>query len=330
MATQVTIVGLGQVGASIGLALGKHKDLVERTGIDREPTVSQKAQKMGAIDHVAYNLPASVRNAGLVILAVPVDELRETLEVIAPDLKENTVVIDTSPVKSSVLAWAEEILPPNRHFMGLTPTFNPAYLEDQGVGVEAAHEDLFEHGLAVIVSPSGAPAPAIKIASDLIGLLGATPLFADPAEADGLLAASHLLPQIAAVALLNATVDQPGWREGRKLAGRPFAQATAPILHLDESKLLGQAAILNRENVVRTIDNLIHSLIALRDDILNQNHEALHQQMENALKGRELWWKQRQSANWPEHEEARADVPSPGDMLSKLIGFRRKSDKDKQ
>ena len=73
MTVQVTILGLGQIGASIGLALGEHKDLVRRIGNDTEPKIARRAEKMGAIDHVIFNLPSAVRHADLVILALPVD-----------------------------------------------------------------------------------------------------------------------------------------------------------------------------------------------------------------------------------------------------------------
>ena len=34
MTVQITIIGMGQIGASIGLALGEHKDLFMRVGHD--------------------------------------------------------------------------------------------------------------------------------------------------------------------------------------------------------------------------------------------------------------------------------------------------------
>ena len=49
-----------------------------------------------------------------------------------------------------------------------------------------------------------------------------SPLLMDTTEADGIFSAMHILPQLAAAALLDATVDKPGWQEARKLAGRPY------------------------------------------------------------------------------------------------------------
>ena len=83
MTIQMTIVGLGQVGASIGLALAPKSDIFRRVGHDRNLETARRAQKMGAVEHVAINLPSAVREADIVILAVPADQLRPTLEVIA-------------------------------------------------------------------------------------------------------------------------------------------------------------------------------------------------------------------------------------------------------
>ncbi len=86
-------------------------------------------------------------------------------------------------------------------------------------------------------------------------------MFADPLEMDGLMSATHLLPQLMSAALLNATIDQPGWREARKVAGRAYAEASAPIAHLaNEPESLGAASILNRENLLRLLDSAIASL----------------------------------------------------------------------
>ena len=71
MTVQITIIGLGQVGASMGLALKAHNLDVRIVGHDKEIETAKEAHKLGAVDDVKYNLPASVREAKIVILAVP-------------------------------------------------------------------------------------------------------------------------------------------------------------------------------------------------------------------------------------------------------------------
>ena len=71
MTVNITIIGLGQIGASIGLALASHKDQVTLTGHDKSPAIAREAHKLGAVDKINFNLPASVEGANVVILALP-------------------------------------------------------------------------------------------------------------------------------------------------------------------------------------------------------------------------------------------------------------------
>jgi prephenate dehydrogenase len=157
------------------------------------------------------------------------------------------------------------------------------------------------------------------LATDLTGLLGAKPYFADPIEADGLLAASHILPELMAAALVNATIDEPGWIEGRKLAGQAYMAATGPLMRMDENKIFGTTALLNRDNVLRTIDNLIRALYDLRTQIEKQDGEALQKLISHAMEGRARWWAERKSGGW-EHSQG-PSVPTGGQMLGRLVGF---------
>lgn len=318
----ITIVGMGQIGTSIGLALAGHKDLVYRIGHDRELSVARQAEKMGALDRVAINLPSAVREADLVILSLPTDQIRETIAIIANDLKEDAVLMDTAPVKEMVASWAKELLPEKRHYVGLTPVINPAYLHEVGSGLKAAHSDLFRQGMIAVVAPPYTASEAIKLAADLARLLGSTHLFAEPVEIDSLMAATHILPQLLAAALLNSTVDQPGWREGRKLAGRAFAEVTSPIVQLGEPDALSSAALLTQGNTLRVLDGLIAALQTLRSDIKSQDSEALGKRLERARQSRETWWAQRMAADWVTEENGPpADMPKSSDWFGRLIGM---------
>jgi len=327
MSIEFTIIGLGQIGASIGLALANQKPPIHRIGNDLLPKIGQQAQKMGAIDQVVYNIPRSVKNADVVILACPVDELHENLKAIADDLRPGTVVINTAPVRVAVDAWAKEILPPDRHFISATPTLNGAYLPDTTTGPESAHADLFQGAMMVITSPPGTHPDALRLATDLADMLGARPYFADPIEADGLLAASHTLPELVSAALINATIDEPGWIEGRKVAGQAYTAVSGPLLNINESRLLGTTALLNRDNVLRAIDNLIRALYALRTEIEKKDGQALHKLISHAQEGRSKWWGERLSGNWD--RSTMGSMPTSGQMLGRLISFGSK-DKTKK
>lgn len=321
MTIQITIIGLGQIGASIGLALADRHDLLTRIGHDKDPRVAKEAQKKGAVDQIQHNLPTAVRDADIVLLCLPVSEIRETLEVIAQDLKEGTVIMDTAPIKDAVIAWVKELIPAERFYVGLVPVINPACLHETAVGIEAARSDLFHKGLFMVAPPPGAPGEAVRLASDLARLVGAAPLFTDPSEADGLMTATHLLPQLVAAALLNITVDQPGWKEARKLAGRAYAAATAPAAFQDQSNALCDAVLLNRVNVVRMLDGMLASLQYLRDGIDAGDKEDLAARLDQAQEGRNRWWNERTTASWLDADKLdTSDIPS---FWDRMFGIRK-------
>jgi len=302
MTIQITIVGLDQIGASIGLGLVQQEMKFQRTGIDRSTEATRKAQKMGAIDQVATNLASAVRGADIVMLCEPPDEVRQALEIIAGEMKENAVVMDTSPMKVAALGWANELLPENRHYVGLTPVINPNYVLQFDKGLDAARADLFQRGLFAIVAPPRTSGDALTVAANLVKLLGADALFADPYEIDGLMAATHTLPQLMAAALILSTVEQPGWREGRKIAGQPFAQGSAPSALYNSAKAASDSALLNRENVLRMLDGAIAVLEDLRQDLDQNDAESLEDRLEQARQALAGWIKERMAANWAVEE----------------------------
>ncbi|MFZ5911301.1 MAG: prephenate dehydrogenase [Chloroflexota bacterium] len=320
MSVQVTIVGLGQVGASVGMALGKHRAMLHRVGHDKEPQTAKAAEKKGAVDEVKFNLPASVRGAKVVLLGLPVGEIRSVLEVIAPDLPEGAVVMDTSPVKKPLAGWARELLPSGRYYVGLVPAINPQYLHRIETGVNAAQADLFQKGVVMLDVPPNTPEEAVRLAADFVRLLGATPVYADLDETDGFMAKMHLLPQLAAAALLNAVVDQPGWSDARKLAGRPFSALTSALAYQDDARSLAEAAVLNRENTARALDLVIGSLQGLRDDVMEGNRESISERLELALEGRARWLAERTRADWLEVEKS--DLSTIPGFWERLLGSR--------
>lgn len=317
MSVQITIIGLGQVGTSIGLALAEQKS-IKRVGHDKNFEAARAAHKAGAVDETKLNLPASVIDANIVLLCLPLSEIRETLKYISDDLQEGTVILDTAPAKAKVAEWVNELIPQGRYYVGLAPAAGANYLHGIDLGVEAARVDLFNNGLFLVNAPSGTPEEAVKLATDLIELLGAQALFTDPMEADGLLASTHILPQLAAAALLDATVDQPGWVEARKIAARPYATATAALAYHDEAQSLGDAALANPENILRVLDAYMSSLQKLRDEIDQGDARSVAEFLDDAVKARDRWLHERTKADW-QNPTTPDDSTSFGERLNHMF-----------
>jgi prephenate dehydrogenase len=282
MTVQITIIGLGQAGSSIGLALAAHKDKIKRVGHDKDAEAARAAQKAGAVDALQFNLPASVEEADVVILSLPLNEVRDTLEFIRADLKEGALILDTSPAKRQGEAWARELLPAGRHYLGLVPALNPTHLLETGGGLDGAHADLFEGAACLVCPPPGLPENVMRLATDFVLLLGARPILSDSTEADGLLASMLTLPKLLSVSLVDATMDKPGWVDAANLAGRSYAMPVAAAFDRDEADGLRESALANRDNLVRLLDGYIASLRELRDTIQNEERDELDRKIRTA------------------------------------------------
>lgn len=295
MAIQITIIGLGQMGASIGLSLAAHKERVFTIGHDKDYGVEQRAKKLGAVEETSHNLPTSVENADVVILAIPVNQIRETLGFIAEDLKKDAVVVELSPVKKEVSKWMKELLPEHCHYVGLVPAITSAYLDLKETGLDSAKPDLFSKSVFLLSAPAGSAGEAVKLISDLVGLLGGTTILTDFVESDGLIATSSLLPQLISASLLNATVDQSGWQDIRKIVSREYYFASSA---LEDAESLSTLVLQNRENTISALDKMIHAMLNLRDELENKEEDSFKKRLQSAEQGRENWLNERIKGDW--------------------------------
>jgi len=312
MSTQITIIGLGQIGASIGMALKDNKN-IKRVGCDKDAAVVKAAQSLEVIDEI-QNLPKAVRDAAIVLLCLPLSEIRETLRQIAPWLADNAIVMDTAPIKSGVMQWAKELIPIGRFYIGLVPGINSEYIASLEFGLNAAMPDLFKKGIFAMDVPTGTPENIVNLALDFCRLLGAKPMLTDMLESDGLMASVHVLPQLAAAALLNATIGQPGWQEARKFAGRPFAGVTSGVAYHDDA-----ISLANRTSTVHALDILMAALKGLRDDIEQGNEEGVSERLNDASKDREAWLDERGEAVWLKEGGDQEDRPGFGQMVGQTV-----------
>jgi prephenate dehydrogenase len=320
MTVKIAIIGLGQTGASIGLALASHKDQVSTIGYDADREVNRKAIKMGAVEKIGQGLSATVNEANVVILALPLDQVREILQSIAQDVREEAVVFDTAPVKQAVAAWAEEFLPPKRHHVGLSLTLNPLLMVETGGGVDSARADLFRDGLAAITASHGTSGEAIKLAASFVTLLGARAYFADLAEVDGIMATVHTLPALAAAALTETVIGQPGWIDISKLVGRPFMAAMRP-LDGEGAAALAETAQKNRVNTIRVLDEYIAALQSLRDAINQEEKASLQERLQGILDERLQWQRARTAGDRQSGEPPRLEIPTFNDILKQQMGL---------
>lgn len=321
----ITIVGLGLVGGSLGMALRQAGAAAKIVGHDRNRLVSNEAKSKGAVDRVEWNLISACEGADLIILALPLDAIQDTMAAIGPYLSPGCVVMDTASVKQPVMDWAAEQLPQEVHFVGADPVLTR--IPEQVSGIVAARADLFNGGVFCVVPSSAAASEAVALVSDLATVVGGQPLFLDAVEHDGLRAGVEQLPAVLALALLESVVQQPAWRELRKMAGPPFEAGT----RLQGTQLEGEVEgwLANRENLLRWVDGLMATLGSLRQAVDEGQAEDLVERIRSSWQERQSWISDRQAGNWREGPET--ELPPRPSLMENFLGGlwpRRKAKKE--
>ena len=324
----ITIVGTGVIGTSLAMALKQNDDPPRLIAHDKDLTTAKEATKMGAFDKVEWNLVNACEQADMVVLAIPLNGVKPTLEAIGPYLKENAVVTDTCPSKKIVLDWANEILPDTVHFVGGNPVVHPA-----GSGYKNAGATLFKDRLYCLTPAAKAHEDAVEVLTGLISLVGGEPFFLDATEHDGLMTAVEHLPSLLGVALVNTLSEQNSWRELRKLAGGTFGQASAGADGDPDG--LKDNYRENKDMLLRWLDSYTVQLSRLRtliDSDENNAGEQLAQTIDEAVVARTNWLKDYQSGDFkdPELEAlSSSSVEMPG-FFGRMVGFggRRKKEPD--
>ena len=315
---RIAIIGTNPITVAIALALKAHKDAPEIIGYDAETVTADLARARGAFDRAERKLDRICQDADLVFVTVPLSDVRETFATIAPHLKPGAFVIDTTRLKAPVMHWAEELLPENVFFVGGHLVLNPAV-----VGLESLEDmdevdaDLLTEALYCFVTPPGVADAVINSCAGLARVLGVNPLFMDVTEHDGLQAGVEGLSDIVAVALLRATVDTPGWEEMRKFATRRFAVSTEAA---DDAPDRHFAVFLNRENILRRLDVLLHELLYLRDLLNQDREEMLREAFVAAAEGRDQWIAERNRGMWiKEQTGSSVQIPGVGRQIRQMF-----------
>lgn len=310
---QVTIVGLGLIGGSMGMALRQAQVASAVVGHDKDRAVSEQAKKMGAVDRTEWNLISACEESDLVVLAIPIGEIQDTFKALAPYLRPNCVLIDTATLKAPVLGWANEILPETVHFVGGNPIIG---LGSSTGGLAAARADLFHKAVFCLVPSLKTDAEAVKLAISLVSVLGASPLFLDPFEHDGLMAAVEHLPGILELALLETVIHQPAWRELRRVAGLSFEESTRLIAA--DPTTFGPLWSLNRDNLIRWIDAFSSSLASIRESLVQNQAEGVSARCGEVSQERARWLHDRAEGLWEQGPQT--ELPERPNLLDTFLG----------
>jgi prephenate dehydrogenase len=275
---QITIIGTGLIGGSLGLALRKKKFAGRIVGCDREATL-ERARLRGAIDDGTANPGDAVRGSQIVVLATPVLAIVDLIERLGLVLPAKALLTDVGSTKAAVVDRALKLFGKNagKRFLAGHPMAGK-----EMSGVDYADADLFQKAVWFLT-----PLPGQSLNEGLfaeytgwIDAIGARIVMLPAEEHDRLCAWISHVPQMISTALAAALVAEFGAEAPLLPAGGRALQEMTRISASPYS-MWRDVAISNQKNLEDALWKVEQRLTHIRENLatrqLAEEFEQAHQ-----------------------------------------------------
>jgi prephenate dehydrogenase len=273
---KITIIGVGLIGGSFGLALKKKKPSFKIVGVDKQKVI-EKAITREAIDEGTVNLEEGIKEADVVILATPVKTILDLLPQINPFLKKECLVTDTGSTKKQIVKRANKVLFKDIHFIGGHPMAG-----SEKYGIDSADPHLFQDKTYILTPTNKSNLMAMEKIFSLIKMIDANMLILDPLDHDRIVGAVSHLPQIMAISLTNM-IGELAQRENNnnyfKAVGEGFKDMTR--IALSPRKIWEDICDTNKGTILEMIQKFKQYLNLIEDKLIN-DPEGLKEEFQKA------------------------------------------------
>jgi prephenate dehydrogenase len=280
---KITIVGVGLLGGSIGLAVRRGRLAREVAGFVRRAASLKDCERAGAVDYAVTDLLAAVSNADLIILCTPLAQMRSLTEQIMPALKRGAIVTDVGSVKAGVVRELESIIvTAGAHFVGSHPMAG-----GEKMGVLAARADLFDHAVCIVTPTKKSHATAVRKLEQFWKSLGARVLKMDAAQHDLLVSRSSHLPHVVAATLANLVLNPAGSKMQAALCATGFRDTTR--IASGSPEMWRDIALANCKNISRSVDAFVAELKKFQGVLKRGDATAIKNFYATAKQRRDHW-----------------------------------------
>ncbi len=271
---KITVIGLGLLGGSVGLAVSQSLSGVKTAGFSHRASTRAKARRLKVVDEVFDDIKASVKDADLVILATPIGNFEDAFRQIADALPAGCIVTDVGSTKLMPHHWAAKCLPKNIHYVGSHPIAG-----SEQRGVEFCRDDLFYKALCILTTTPTTNKRSLRIVKDFWSALGCFVKIMTPAQHDRIFADVSHLPHITAAALVNASDI-----EELKFAGKGFMDSSR--IASGPANIWADVLMTNAQNIVRGIGRLTAELAKLKKAIRSGDRKKIEKLLDAAREKR--------------------------------------------
>lgn len=280
---KISIIGVGLLGGSIGLAVRRRKLAKEVAGYVRRAASLKDCEKAGAVDYATTDLLAAVSGADLVILCTPLAQMRALVQRIAPALKRGAIVTDVGSVKAGVVRELEALIKKSgAHFIGSHPMAG-----GEKMGVLAARADLFECAMCVVTPTQKSNRAALRKVEQFWSALDGRVLRLAPELHDVFVSRTSHLPHVAAAALASLVLNPAHPRAQVELCATGFRDTTR--IASGSPEMWRDIALANRKNLIRSLDAYMAGLKKFQQALNRADASAVAKFFETAKQRRDNW-----------------------------------------
>jgi prephenate dehydrogenase len=280
---KITLVGVGLLGGSLGMAIRQRGIAARVAGYVRRAAAIEECLRLGAVDEAGVDLTEAVKGAGLVVLCTPIAQMRPLTEQMLPGLSPGTLVTDVGSVKECVLEELEPLLDRvSAWFIGSHPMAGA-----EKVGVRSAVPDLFEGATCVVTPTPRCPPDLVEKVKDFWAAVGGKPLVLTAQVHDELVSRSSHLPHVVAAELAHSVLD-PVWpKEQALLCATGFRDTTR--IASGSPEMWRDIVLANRQNLAQALRLFTDDLRALQRALEEPDIPAITGFLERAKQRRDAW-----------------------------------------
>jgi prephenate dehydrogenase len=280
---KITIIGVGLLGGSIGLAVQRRKLARQIAGFVRRRASLKDCERAGAVDFATMDLPAAVWDADLVILCTPLAQMRSRVREMLPALKRGAIVTDVGSVKTSVLRELELlVVRAGAHFIGSHPMAGA-----EKTGVSSARADLFEKTVCVVTPTKKTNRAALKKVKQFWSAIGLRVLELKPEIHDALVSRSSHLPHVVAATLASHVLNPAHPKPQAALCANGFRDTTR--IASGSPEMWRDIALANRKNLTKSLDAFIADLQKFQRLVKKGDAKTMAKFFETAKQRRDNW-----------------------------------------
>jgi len=192
----VAIIGVGLLGASLGLALKKNDPSLSITGVGRTLASLEIARRRGAVDQITLDVREGVARSRLVVIATPTSSVIPTLDLVLAAAPPDAVILDVASTKEAICAHAQRVCGLPRRFVGCHPMAG-----SELYGPENGTAELYSGSVCLVEKDAALDPDAREQVCALWESAGARVADMDVRVHDAILARTSHAPHVTAAAL---------------------------------------------------------------------------------------------------------------------------------